>query len=631
MPKLNTVSDLEALRKEILAARDPNRPVVTICGGTGCRTLGSDKLLQVVEKEIADREMAVDVRMTGCHGLCEKGPLMVIQPDGTFYNRVAVGDAPEILEKSLQKGQIIERLLYADPDSETRVEREEDVPFYKRQTRVLLNWNGQVDPTDIEDYIALGGYRALAKVLNGMSPEQVIEEVSHAALRGRGGAGFPTGSKWRLCREAPGDVKYVICNADEGDPGAYMDRSIMEGNPHMVLEGMIIGAYAIGSNQGFVYIRAEYPLAVEHIRIAIQQAREYGFLGENILNSGLDLNVDVQLGAGAFVCGEESALMASIEGRIGEPRPRPPYPSESGLWGRPTNINNVKSWANVPQIIDRGAEWFRQIGTESSRGTMIFSVVGKVRNTGLVEVPMGISLRDLVFDIGGGVPEGHSFKAAQIGGPSGGCIPAEHLDVPIDYESLKELGAMMGSGGLVVIDETSCMVDLARYFLAFSQFESCGRCAACREGVKRMHQVLARICDGHGREGDLDLLEEIAQATKAASLCGLGQTAPNPVLSTLRYFRDEYEAHIVDHQCPAKVCRGLISYEILPDPCTGCTVCARSCPVNAISGEKQEVHVIDPALCTRCDMCLQVCKFDAIIVHPGRIERSSEPVAAQAA
>jgi NADH:ubiquinone oxidoreductase subunit F (NADH-binding)/(2Fe-2S) ferredoxin/NAD-dependent dihydropyrimidine dehydrogenase PreA subunit len=630
MPKLANVPELERLRETILQARDPNRPVIAVCGGTGCRTYGSKILADKLQEEITNRGLAVELRLTGCQGLCEKAPLMEIQPQGLFYNRVKVEDIPEILTETIENGRIVERLLYTDPETGQTIERQEDIPFYARQTRLLLPRNRQIDPTNIEDYIAVGGYRALGKVLSGMTADQVIEEVSHARLRGRGGAGFPTGRKWRFCREAPGDVKYVVCNADEGDPGAFMDGSIMEGIPHLVLEGMVVGAYAIGATHGFVYIRAEYPLAVKHLRIALDQAHEYGLLGENILGSDLSFDIDVQLGAGAFVCGEETALMASIEGRSGEPRPRPPYPAQSGLWGKPTNINNVKSWANVPLIIDHGAEWYRKIGTESSRGTMIFSVVGKVCNTGLVEVPMGISLRELVFDIGGGVAEGRTFKAAQIGGPSGGCIPAEHLDVPIDYESLTELGAMMGSGGLVVIDDTGCMVDVARYFLAFTQYESCGRCAACREGVKRMHEVLARICDGKGEAGDIELLEELGRATKAASLCGLGQTAPNPVLTTLRYFRREYEAHIHDRECPALVCRGLIGYEILDGPCTGCMVCARYCPVGAISGEKQKLHVIDQSICTRCDMCRQVCKFDAVRVNPGRTERATEPIAAVA-
>ena len=556
--RVNTPSDLETRREAIVASRDSSRTCVTICGGTGCRVYGSEKVIETLRAGISKRGIEADVRMTGCHGFCEQGPVVVIQPQGIFYRSVKLEDVPDIIHETLEQGKVIERLLYADPITGEKIVHEHDVPFYARQTRHLLSLNGLIDPTSIEDYIAVGGYGALAKMLSGMSPEEVIGEVSRAGLRGRGGAGFSTGLKWEFCRHAPGDVKYIVCNADEGDPGAYMDRSIVEGNPHRVLEGMLIGAYAIGAARGFIYIRGEYPLAIKHLEIALEQMREYGLLGNNILGSGFDFDVEIRMGAGAFVCGEETALMASIEGRVGEPRPRPPFPAQSGLWGKPTNINNVKSWANIPLIIEKGADWYASIGTENSKGTKIFSMVGKINNTGLVEVPMGISLRELVYEIGGGIPGGKAFKAAQIGGPSGGCIPAEHLGVPIDYQSLTSLGAIMGSGGLVITDEDTCMVDLARYFMSFTQEESCGKCVPCRVGTKAMLSTLERICAGQGQPGDIEYLEELAREVKASSLCGLGQTAPNPVLTTIRYFRDEYEAHIREHRCAAGVCTALV-------------------------------------------------------------------------
>ncbi|HSJ53718.1 MAG TPA: NuoF family protein, partial [Anaerolineae bacterium] len=554
VPRMHSPSDLETKRKAIVAGHDPNRTCVTVCGGTGCRVYGSEKVIDALRAEIAAKGLDADVRMTGCHGFCEQGPVMVIQPRGIFYKSVKVEDVPDIIDQTVARNEIIERLLYTDPITGNKIAYEHDVPFYARQTRHLLNLNGLIDPTSIDDYIGIGGYAALAKALGQMSPEAVIEEVSSAGLRGRGGAGFPSGLKWKLCRAAAGDVKYVICNADEGDPGAYMDRSIVEGNPHRVLEGMIIGAYAIGAVRGYIYIRAEYPLAIKHLEIALGQMHDLGLLGENILGSGFDFDIEIRIGAGAFVCGEETALMASIEGQTGEPRPRPPFPAEKGLWGKPTNINNVKSWANVPLIIEKGADWYTGIGTQDSKGTKIFSMVGKINNTGLVEVPMGISLRELIYEIGGGVPRGKAFKAAQIGGPSGGCIPARHLDVPIDYQSLAKLGAIMGSGGLVVCDEDTCMVDLARYFMSFTQEESCGKCVPCRVGTKAMLATLERICAGRGKPGDVEYLEELAGEVKASSLCGLGQTVTNPVLTTIRYFRDEYEAHIREHRCPAGVC-----------------------------------------------------------------------------
>ena len=600
------------------AFKGPDHPSITICGGTGCRVLGSEKLSEAFREEFNRQNIQAtldfDIKTTGCHGFCEQGPLVVIRPSGIMYAHVAAKDVPEIVERTIIGGEIIDRLLYMDPQSGEKIEHEQDVPFYQFQQRVILDLNGLIDPQKIEEYIAEGGYTALQTVLSTMPSEQVIDEIKASGLRGRGGAGFPTGYKWELCKNQPGDVKYIICNADEGDPGAYMDRSIMEGNPHRVLEGMIIGAYAIGAQQGYVYIRNEYPLAVKHLREAIAQAESNGFLGRNILKSGFDFSVGIKLGSGAFVCGEETALIASIEGRVGEPRPRPPFPAEKGLWGKPTNINNVKSWASVPIIITRGADWFANIGTGTSTGTMIFSLVGNINNTGLVEVPMGISLRDLIYNIGGGIPNGKEFKAAQIGGPSGGCIPAEHLDVHIDYESLSALGAIMGSGGLVIADEDVCMVDFARYFMTFTQEESCGKCVPCRVGTKAMLSTLERICNGEGKPGDVEYLIELGEEIKRASLCGLGQTAPNPVLSTIRYFREEYEAHIIDETCPSKVCKGLITYSVIPENCTGCMVCLRDCPENAISGEKQKPHQIDVNLCTRCGMCKSVCKFDAIMV-----------------
>jgi len=560
MPKLHTPGDLERLQESLSDARDPNQSCITVCGGTGCRVYGSEEVLEAFRLELEHQGLGSKVSLmpTGCHGFCEQGPVVVIWPQGVFYPRVKNDDVAEIVSETVIGGKIVDRLVYVDPGTGQRIAYEKDVPFYQKQKRILLDQNGYIDPSKIDDYIALGGYKALSKALHQMSPEEIIEEITRSKLRGRGGAGFPTGVKWGLCRKAPGDVKYIICNADEGDPGAYMDRSIMEGNPHRVLEGMIIGAYAIGAHEGFVYIRNEYPLAVKHLRTAIAQAEEYGLLGENILDSGFDFTVEIRLGSGAFVCGEETALMASIEDRMGEPRPRPPYPAQEGLWGKPTNINNVETWGNVPLIMDRGADWYLQFGTEQSGGTKIFSVVGNINNTGLVEVPIGTSLGDIVFDIGGGIPKSKRFKAAQLGGPSGGCIPREHLNVPIDYTTLQELGAIMGSGGMVICDDDTCMVELARFFLNFVQEESCGKCVPCRVGTKVMLDVVTSITQGQGQEGDIEYLVELGEEIKRSSLCGLGQTAPNPVLSTIRYFRDEYEAHIRDKRCPAGVCQELV-------------------------------------------------------------------------
>ncbi|MCR4404084.1 MAG: NADH-quinone oxidoreductase subunit NuoF [Candidatus Acetothermia bacterium] len=553
--------DLEKLRIQLLKQTPSSRPCITISSGTCGRARGSEKVGQAFREALRKHGLdgKVTIRVSGCHGFCQAEPHVLVHPEGIFYQRLRPEDAEEIVVQTLLHGRIIDRLLYVDPATGKKSVYEGEIPFYKRQQRNLLASNALLDPTSIDDYIAIGGYTALAKALTTMRPEEVIEEIKRSGLRGRGGAGFPTGIKWELCRRSPGDQKYVICNADEGDPGAYMDRSLLEGNPHSVIEGMIIGAYAIGASYGFIYVRAEYPLAVKHVGIALEQAREYGLLGEDILASGFDFDLKVVRGAGAFVCGEETALMASIEGRKGEPRQRPPFPVQKGLWGKPTNINNVETWANVPLIINRGAEWYASIGTERSKGTKIFSLVGKINNTGLVEVPMGITLKEIIYDIGGGIPKGKKFKAVQTGGPSGGCIPAELLDLPVDYEKLAEAGSMMGSGGMVVMDEDTCMVDVARYFLDFLRDESCGKCLSCREGTQRMFEILTAITEGRGKEGDLELLEELALVVKETSMCGLGQTAPNPVLSTLRHFRDEYEAHIKYKRCPAAVCKELIS------------------------------------------------------------------------
>ena len=619
MNRLHDVKEFQSHQTALTAGWDDSKPCLRVCDGTGCRALGSQKVLMNLRDELDKVQLDAEIEVvgTGCPGFCEYGPLITIYPQRISYLKVQPKDVPEIVNQTLLSGEVIERLLFTDPDTGEHIVKEHDLPFYLKQKRSVLAMNGRIDPTQIDDYLALGGYSSLVKAFTSMSPEDVIEEVKTSGLRGRGGAGFPTGLKWEICRSnvQTVDAGYIICIADEGDPGAFMDRSIMEGNPHLVIEGMIIGAYAIGLSQGYVYIRAEYPLAVENLRIALQQAETLGLLGKNILRSGFDFDLSIKLGAGAFVCGEETALMASIEGKIGEPQPRPPYPAQSGLWGKPTNINNVETWANVPGILEHGGQEYASIGSENSKGTKIFSVVGKINNTGLVEVPMGITLREVIFDIGGGIPDDKQFKAAQLGGPSGGCVPAKHLDVEIDYESLTSLGAIMGSGGLVVADEDTCMVDFARFFMHFTQEESCGKCVPCRVGTKAMLETLERICAGEGRPGDIEYLVELGEEIKRSSLCGLGQTAPNPVLSTIRYFRDEYEAHIVDKTCPARVCKGLITYSVIDENCTGCMVCLRNCPEGAIQGEKKEVHIIDPAICTRCGMCMSVCKFDAILVE----------------
>ncbi|MGQ9729708.1 MAG: NADH-ubiquinone oxidoreductase-F iron-sulfur binding region domain-containing protein [Candidatus Zipacnadales bacterium] len=628
-------------QNSILEQRDPDARWVAVCGGTGCRASGALDVYEAFIQEIGKLDSSalatrVEVKRTGCHGFCERGPLVLIHPERILYQRVAPKDVPRIVQETVLRGHIIEDLIYEDPATGRKIAHRDDIPFYKKQMRLVLRYNGEIDPTRIGDYVALGGYQAAARALETATPEEVIETLKRSGLRGRGGGGFLTGQKWEVCRAAPGDKKYLICNADEGDPGAFMDRSVLEGNPHAVIEGMIIGAFAVGADEGYVYVRNEYPLAVETLACAIERAEAHNLLGDDILGLGLNFHLRINRGGGAFVCGEETALLRSIEGRPGEPRQRPPYPADEGLWGKPTLINNVETWANVPIIMEKGAEWFASIGTETSKGTKVFSLVGKINNTGLVEVPMGITLREVMFDIGGGVPSGRRFKAVQTGGPSGGTLlvdtggahvhareagpearvavlPESLIDLPVDFESLTEAGSMMGSGGLIVMDDTSCMVDVARYFLQFLTEESCGKCSPCREGIRNMLDTLQRICGGKGRPGDVELLEEMASAVMDSSLCALGGTAPNPVLSTIRYFRDEYEAHIHEKRCPAGVCTALITYSIDPAKCTGCHACFKACPVEAISGEPKAPHVIDVTKCVKCGSCLDVCNFDAVL------------------
>jgi len=613
--RLRNVTDLEDLRQSILQRRDPNKLCISVCAGTGCRASGAEAVVDAFMDEIERRELQrnVELKETGCHGFCERGPVVVIRPKRIFYQRVKPEDIPEIISETILNGNIIERLLYVDPVTNEKIVYELEVPFYKKQTRTIFGANGEIDPTNIEDYIAIGGYSALSKALFQMSPEEVIGEVKRSGLRGRGGGGFPTGRKWESCHDAKGDTKYVICNADEGDPGAYQDRSLLEGNPHSVLEGMIIGAYAIGSHKGYIYVRNEYPLAVRHARIALEQAMDYGLLGEGILGSSFDFTVTINKGGGAFVCGESSALMTSLEGKIGEPRAKYTHMSEKGLWDSPSLLNNVKTWANVPLIINKRAEWYSQIGTAGSKGTMIFSLVGKINNTGLVEVPMGITLREMIYDIGGGIPNGKKFKAVQTGGPSGGCIPEQYLDTPVDFDELTKLGSMMGSGGMIVMDEDTCMVDIARYFIEFLKGESCGKCVPCREGLTRMSEVLNNITQGKGKREDLNILESLAGILSYGALCALGRTSANPVLSTLHYFREEYIAHIDEKRCPASVCRELIQYSIDPERCEGCLRCLRACPTGAISGEKRQPHTINQGMCIKCAACYDVCKFNAVL------------------
>ncbi len=592
------------------------RSNVLVCGGTGCTSSNSEQIIEKLQEEIKAQglEKEVNVIRTGCFGLCALGPIMVVYPEGAFYSRVTVEDVPEIVSEHLLKGRIVKRLLYQETvvdDNTTKSLNE--TTFYAKQMRIALRNCGVINPENIDEYIAQDGYAALGKVLTEMTPQEVIDLVLASGLRGRGGAGFPTGRKWQFAANSKAEQKYACCNADEGDPGAFMDRSVLEGDPHSVLEAMAIAGYAIGANQGYIYIRAEYPIAVKRLQIAIEQAREYGLLGKNIFDSGFDFDIDIRLGAGAFVCGEETALMTSIEGKRGEPRVRPPFPAVKGLFGVPTVLNNVETYANIPQIILKGADWFRSIGTEKSPGTKVFALGGKITNTGLVEVPMGTTLREVVEEIGGGVPGGHTFKAAQTGGPSGGCIPAKLIDTPIDYDNLIAIGSMMGSGGLIVMDETTCMVDIAKFFLEFTVDESCGKCTPCRVGTKRLLEILNKITSGNGTLEDIDKMEELCYYIKENSLCGLGQTAPNPVLSTLKYYRDEYEAHVVEHRCPAGACKALTNYSIIADKCKGCTLCARNCPVGAISGSVKQPHVIDTTKCIQCGVCMEKCKFGAVV------------------
>jgi len=590
------------------------RAHLLVCAGTGCVSCGAFKIKEALEKEIRKRKLQDEILViaTGCNGFCERGPILMVHPDGVFYQQLKVSDIPFLVEEHLIKGRPVKKLMYIPPEEKEPIPKMKDIEFFKHQRLIVLRNRGRIDPEKAEEYIAFDGYEAMGKALTEMKSEKIISEITASGLRGRGGAGFPTGKKWAAGRAAKGSPKYLICNGDEGDPGAFMDRSVLEADPHAILEGMVIGAKAVGAEKGFIYIRHEYPLALKRVEIAIRQARENGLLGEDILGTGFNFDLEIVQGAGAFVSGEETALIASVEGRIGMPRQRPPYPANKGLWGKPTVINNVETWATVPNIILRGAKWFSALGTKTSKGTKIFSLVGKINNTGLVEVPMGISLRDIVFGIGGGIPGGHEFKAVQIGGPSGGCIPAKLLDLPIDYESLTEAGAMMGSGGMIVMDDKTCMVDIAKYFLNFLRDESCGKCVSCREGTQRMWEIVKKITEGKGTEKDLEVLEEVARTCKDASLCGLGQTAANPVLTTLQYFRHEYEAHILDKRCPAGVCQALIRYVVVAEKCTGCQSCKNACPTQAIKGTLKDVHLIDQTKCIKCGACQEACRFEAI-------------------
>ncbi len=635
---------LERLREEITARRRNRTRVIAVCAGTGCVACGCGPVIDALREEVRRRDLedTITIRPTGCPGVCEMGPVATVQPEGILYQKLTPRDIPELVERTLVGGEVIDRLLYEDPDGGEPVVYERDLPFYRRQVRTLLDAHAHIDPTSIEDYIAHGGYASAAKALLEMGPDDVIDAVTRSGLRGRGGGGFPTGRKWQSCRDASGEPKYVMCNADEGDPGAFMDRSLLEGNPHAVIEGMIIGARAVGATEGYVYVRNEYPIAVQRLALALEQARAHGLLGENILGSGLSFDIRINRGGGAFVCGESTALMASLEGKVGEPRAKYIHTVVRGLWERPSLLNNVETWANVPGIIDRGWEWFRSIGTERAAGTKVFSLVGKIRNTGLVEVPLGITLREILFDIGGGPSGRRPLKAVQTGGPSGGCIPvrgatepvmdvpldrlgeaadtaargeaqADPLDLPVDYDTLVEVGSMMGSGGMIVMDEDTCMVDVALYFVRFLEEESCGKCTPCREGLMRMREILERITTGHGHDGDIEALLDICDVLEDTALCALGGSAPNPVRSTIRYFRDEYEAHIAEHRCPAGVCKELITYSIDAEKCTGCLACVRPCPTDAIEGAKKQPHTLDAERCIKCGACYEVCRFDAVI------------------
>jgi len=624
MARLNTPEELQNFRQEILSRKDPQNPCVSICAGAGCVASGADEVIAAFQAEIEKEGLAakVDTKGTGCPGFCERGPVVVIYPEEICYLQVTAEDVPEIVAQTLKENKVVERLLFEDPVTGEKAVKESDISFYASQQRTVLCNNIKIDSKSIDDYLAIGGYSALSKALNQMSDVDVLEEVKKSNIRGRGGAGFPAGVKWEGSRNAADPIKYVIVNADEGDPGAFMDRALLEGNPHSILEGLIIGGYAIGAHEGYFYVRQEYPLAVENINLAIRQAEEYGLLGENILGSGFDFKVIVHQGAGAFVCGESTALMTSLEGKAGEPRPKYVRSNVKGLWNRPSVLNNVETWANVPLIVNNGADWFTSVGTESSKGTKIFSLVGKITNTGLVEVPMGMTLHDIIYKIGGGIPEGKKFKAVQTGGPSGGCIPEEQLNLEVGFDELTKAGSMTGSGGMIVMDEDTCMVDVARYFIKFLTDESCGKCVPCREGLRQMDRILTNITTGKGREGDIELLEELSECAVDASLCALGKSAPNPFLSTLRYFRHEYEAHIKDKKCPSLYCKELTAYYIDPEKCQACMICARKCPVDAIEGGKKKIHIIDQETCTSCGTCLEVCpsRFDAVV------KLSGEPV-----
>jgi NADH-quinone oxidoreductase subunit F len=616
MLKVENREELKKLRSSLQAERkNGQKKLISLCSGSGCGAYGTAKVHQVLEEELAKRNLQneVAVKLTGCHGFCEKGPIMVIHPEGIFYPQLKQENIPAIVEETIVKGEIVKPLIFKDPALKKKIIHEEEISFYNLQQRIIFGKNGMIDPTSIQDYISVGGYAALEKSLFEMTPDEIIDQVKKSGLRGRGGGGFPAGIKWESCCRQEGE-KYVICNADEGDPGAYMDRSLLEGNPHSVIEGMIIGAIAIGSHEGYVYVRHEYPLAVKNLSIAIQRAEEFGLLGNNILDSDFDFNIQISRGGGAFVCGESTALMASLEGKPGRPRAKYIHTVEKGFRQNPSNLNNVETWANIPVIINQGADWYAAIGTEGSKGTKIFSLVGKVSNTGLVEVSMGTTLRSIIYDIGGGIPKKKRFKAVQTGGPSGGCIPEQFLDLGVDFDELTKVGSMMGSGGMIVMDQDTCMVDIARYFLDFLNEESCGQCNPCREGIKRMLEILTEICAGQGQLGDIELLEELGTMVKRFSLCGLGTSAPNPVLTTILYFRDEYQAHIEDKKCPAGVCKPLFHYEIDAEACTGCTLCAKRCPQEAITGQKKEPHELDQASCIKCGICYDVCKFQAVAI-----------------